>query len=119
MERGSGRLVRVFLIADIRGYTAFTAERGDEEATRLAARFAEMVGEAAEAWAGNLLELRGDEALCVFDDPLSSMWAAVELQEAFADETAAEASLPLRTGIGLAAGDAVPLAGGYLSLIHI
>ncbi len=55
--------VRSFLVADIRGYTAFTAERGDEDASRLAARFGEIMGEAAEAWAGHLLELRGDEAL--------------------------------------------------------
>lgn len=113
MDQASGRPVRAFLIVDIRGYTAFTAARGDEAASRLAARFADIVGQAAEAWTGRLLELRGDEALCVFDDAAASLRAAVELQDVFADETAADPSMPMRTGIGLASGDAVPLGAGY------
>jgi class 3 adenylate cyclase len=35
--------VRTFLIADIRGYTRFTQEHGDEAASVLAAGFAELV----------------------------------------------------------------------------
>jgi class 3 adenylate cyclase len=37
--------IRTFLIADVRGYTLFTQERGDEAATKLAARFAEVARE--------------------------------------------------------------------------
>ena len=36
----AGAVVRTFLIADVRGYTSFTQAHGDEEAGRLAARFA-------------------------------------------------------------------------------
>jgi class 3 adenylate cyclase len=32
----------MFLIADVRGYTAFTQERGDEDAARLMGRFAQV-----------------------------------------------------------------------------
>ena len=35
--------VRTFLFADVRGYTRFTQERGDEAASALAARFADTV----------------------------------------------------------------------------
>ena len=59
--------IRSFLIADIRGYTSFTAEHGDEAASRLAAKFAEVAGEAIEAWGGTLVEIRGDEVLAAFD----------------------------------------------------
>ena len=38
-HRGS---VRTFLIGDIRGYTTFTRERGDDAAARLASKFAEL-----------------------------------------------------------------------------
>ena len=38
---------------------------------------------------------------------------AVELQSAFADETAADPELPLAVGIGLDAGEAVPVGDGY------
>jgi class 3 adenylate cyclase len=50
--------VRTFLIADIRGYTRFTQERGDEAAARLAARFAEVVQDGVEATGGVLVDLR-------------------------------------------------------------
>ncbi|MFL5683545.1 MAG: hypothetical protein ACJ77O_10420, partial [Chloroflexota bacterium] len=78
--------VRAFLIADIRGYTRFTAQRGDEAASGLARRFADVAGEAVEAWGGELVELRGDEALAVFDSARQALRCAVELQDAFADE---------------------------------
>jgi class 3 adenylate cyclase len=56
---------RTFLIADIRGYTAFTQGRGDEWGARLAQKFACIMREGVEAVGGDVLELRGDEALCV------------------------------------------------------
>jgi class 3 adenylate cyclase len=37
--------IRTFLIADVRGYTLFTKQRGDEAAAKLAARFAEVTRE--------------------------------------------------------------------------
>ena len=69
--------VHAFLIADVRGYTAFTQERGDEEAGRLAGRFAEVARAVVEAHRGNVLELRGDEALVVFGSPRSAIRGAV------------------------------------------
>lgn len=105
--------VRTFLIADIRGYTRFTRERGDEAASRLASGFAEICREGVEAWGGTLLELRGDEALAFFVSPRQALRCAVELQAAFAAETDAEPELPLRVGIGLDAGEAVAVGDGY------
>jgi len=105
--------IRTFLIADIRGYTRFTQQVGDEAASRLAAKFARLMAEGVEAWGGTLIELRGDEALCVFDSARQAFRAAVELQDAFADETLAEPHLPLTVGIGLDAGEAVPVSDGF------
>lgn len=105
--------VRTFLIADVRGYTRFTQERGDRAAARLAAGFAEIAREGVEAWGGEVTELRGDEALAVFASARRALQAAVELQDAFAHETAADPTLPLRVGIGLDSGEAVPVEEGY------
>src|SRR5437763_1351828 len=55
--------IRTFLIADVRGYTLFTQERGDEAAAKLASRFASLAREGVEARGGSVIELRGDEAL--------------------------------------------------------
>ena len=105
--------VHAFLIADVRGYTAFTQERGDEEAGRLAGRFAEVTRAVVEAHRGHVLELRGDEALVVFGSPRSAIRGAVALQQRFVEETIADPSLPLTVGIGLDAGEAVAVEGGY------
>ena len=117
ITRGSSQsrpgAIRTFLIADIRGYTLFTNQLGDEAASRLAAKFAQIVAEGVEAWDGTLVELRGDEALAVFDSPRQAIRCAAELQLAFAAETSREPHLPLRVGIGIDAGEAVPVGDGY------
>ena len=41
--------IRTFFIADVRGYTLFTQERGDEVAAKLAAKFAEIKG-VSDSW---------------------------------------------------------------------
>ncbi|HEY8116411.1 MAG TPA: adenylate/guanylate cyclase domain-containing protein [Actinomycetota bacterium] len=105
--------VRTFLIADVRGWTAFTQERGDEEAARLAARLAEVTRSVVEDHRGRVLELRGDEAVVVFGSPRSAIRGAVALQRRFVEETIADPSLPLTVGIGLDAGEAVAVEGGY------
>ena len=99
---------RTFLIADIRGYTSYTDEHGDEAAAALANQFARMVRETVEARDGTLVELRGDEALTVFTSARQALRAAVELLARIDDE-----HLPRGVGIGLDAGEAVPVEGGY------
>jgi adenylate cyclase len=106
-------VVRTFLIADVRGYTSFTHAHGDEEAGRLAARFASLACEAVSATGGEVIELRGDEALCVFPSARQALRAAVEMQRRFRARDDGKAAFPLGIGIGLAAGEAVPLEGGY------
>jgi YVTN family beta-propeller protein len=101
------------LITDVRGYTRFTQTRGDEAAGALAARFAAVTREVVTAAQGVLLELRGDEALVVFSSARRAIRAAVALQDRFVEETLADPSVPLTVGIGLDAGEAVEVEGGY------
>ena len=105
--------ILTFLIADVRGYTSFTQAHGDEAAARLAATFAEIAREGVEAHGGKVIELRGDEALAVFGSARGALRAAAERQLAFVDETERRPAIPLRVGIGLDAGEAVPVEGGY------
>ena len=110
-ERGAD--VRTFLIADVRGYTRFTQEQGDEAAGALAARFAKIAGAAVTDLGGELLELRGDEALAVFSSARGALRAAVELQKRLRTPTESDPPLALGVGIGLDSGEAVPIEGGY------
>jgi peptide/nickel transport system substrate-binding protein len=105
--------IRTFLIADVRGYTLFTQQHGDEAAAKLAARFAELAREVVETRSGSVIELRGDEALAVFASARQAVRAAVDMQERFVNETLADPTLPMPVGIGLDAGEAVPFEGGY------
>ncbi len=97
----------------MRGYTRFTQERGDEAAARLVSRFAALLDETVQSRGGRLVELRGDEALVVFGSARQALLAAVELQTRFAHASQEDSSLPLPVGIGLDAGEAVPLGDGY------
>jgi class 3 adenylate cyclase len=105
--------IRTFLLADVRGYTAFTERHGDEAAGMLAGRFAEITRDVVDSSGGSVVELRGDEALAVFDSVRAAIRAAVEVQERLVEATSSDESLPLPTGIGLDAGEAVPVEGGY------
>ena len=66
---GSPPGVRTFLIADLRGYTRFTDEQGDEAAARLTSGFLSLARDAVSARSGEVVEVRGDEVLAVFDSP--------------------------------------------------
>jgi WD40 repeat protein/class 3 adenylate cyclase len=109
----TGRAVRTFLIADVRGYTRFTREHGDAAAARLAKRFADLARDAVEARRGRVIELRGDEALAVFDSTAQAVRAAVEFQSICAEDTVADPALPLTVGIGIDVGEAVPVEDGF------
>jgi class 3 adenylate cyclase len=109
-EETSG--VRTFLIADVRGYSRFTEEYGDEAAAQLTARFTCLVEEEVEAHGGELVEIRGDEALVTFESARQAIRAAVDLQGQFEAATEADADLPIKVGIGIDSGEAIRLPDG-------
>ena len=113
MSLEAGSSFRVFLIADVRGYTRFTQMEGDAAAARLATKFAWIAREAVAARSGRVIELRGDEALAVFDSPEQAVRAALELLATCAEETEVESDLPLNVGVGIDAGEAVPVEDGF------
>ena len=105
--------LRTFLIADVRGYTRFTQEQGDEAGASVARRFAVLARHGITAYGGELVELRGDEALGAFHSARDALRAAVELQRLFRTSSEEGPALPLGVGIGIDAGEAVQVEGGY------
>jgi class 3 adenylate cyclase len=105
--------IRTFLIADIRGYTRFTQEHGDEGAASLASAFATMTQEGVDSFGGKVIELRGDEALAVFTSTRNAIRAALDLQSRYGEHSRMHPEAPLEVGIGIDAGEAVPVQGGY------
>jgi ABC-type transport system substrate-binding protein/class 3 adenylate cyclase len=113
MEPEQEGVLRAFLIADVRGYTRFTQTRGDEAAAELAAHFARLTREVVTEGGGELVELRGDEALTVFASPRQAVRTAVEIQRRLRGAQNPDEALPLGVGIGIDAGEAVPVEGGW------
>ncbi|HEV3311360.1 MAG TPA: AAA family ATPase, partial [Chloroflexota bacterium] len=109
--------VLTFLIADVRGYTRFTLEHGDEAAACLAMRFADLVEGAVTRHDGRVVELRGDEALAVFESARDALRAALDLNLRLESEPLYEVegkpALGIGIGVGVDAGEAVAVAGGY------
>jgi class 3 adenylate cyclase len=103
--------VRTFLIADVRGYSRYTEDHGDEAAARLTGKFVELVRDGVEAHGGTLIEVRGDEGLAVFSSARQAIRAAVDLQASFFEESE-NSGLPLKVGIGIDSGEAVQLPDG-------
>jgi WD40 repeat protein/class 3 adenylate cyclase len=101
------------LIADIRGYTPFTRERGDAAAALLTKRFADLALNAVEARSGIGTAQQGDSLLAVFESSAQAVRAALELQAACLEESQADPSFALPVGIGIDAGEAVPVGGDY------
>jgi class 3 adenylate cyclase len=104
--------VHTFLIADIRGYSRFTENFGDEAAAELSRAFANVVQEIVEVHEGELREMRGDEALAVFASARQAMRAAVELQDQLEDQSESDFQIPCKVGIGIDSGEAVQLEDG-------
>jgi class 3 adenylate cyclase len=104
--------VRTFLITDVRDYSAYTDRCGDQAAAALATQFAALLQPVVEQHEGQVVELRGDEALAVFWSARQAIRAAVHLQTRV-NAAVAEGEFPLPVGMGLDAGEAVAVLGGF------
>jgi class 3 adenylate cyclase len=105
--------IHAFLIADIRGYTAFTQRFGDNAAAQLSTRFADIARSVLERWDGRLVEVRGDEVLGVFASARQAVLAAGELHARYAEELLQHPDLPVGIGVGLDLGEAIPVGEGF------
>jgi class 3 adenylate cyclase/tetratricopeptide (TPR) repeat protein/DNA-binding XRE family transcriptional regulator len=105
--------VNVFMLADIRDYTLFTREHGDEAARRLATAFKSIAHAVVQAHEGQVLSAVGDQVTAAFASPRRALTAAMEMQVRFAEEVARDPLLPLRVGIGMDVGEAAGAADDY------
>ncbi|HZU14308.1 MAG TPA: AAA family ATPase [Chloroflexota bacterium] len=105
--------VRTFLFADVRGYTQFTVEYGDAAAARLIERFVDIVRNVVARRRGTVLEVRGDEILAFFESSRQALLAAAEIQGRLAETGQDNPAQRIKVGIGLDAGEAIPVEGGY------
>jgi ABC-type transport system substrate-binding protein/class 3 adenylate cyclase len=110
-ERTTG--FRAFLLSDIRGYSSFSAARGDEAAAALTGRFIALAEDVVGRFGGEQLANRGDEVLFAFESPRQAIRAAVAFEQALLEATREDPSLPMPAGVGIDVGEAVVVPDGW------
>jgi class 3 adenylate cyclase/tetratricopeptide (TPR) repeat protein len=116
-ERAERRQVSV-LFADIAGYTALSAELGDERTHALLTAFFERIDQIIVQHGGTIDKHIGDCAMAVFgapvahsDDLLRAVRAAVHIHRAM-DEVSATIGRRLRAHVGIATGEVIASSTG-------
>jgi adenylate cyclase len=92
---------------DLTGYTSLTEQEGDEVASKLAERLAEMVNGAASRAGGQVVKLLGDGVMFHFADPAGAIRCGLDL----VDEAPAQ-GLP-RARMGVCSGPVIYRDGDY------
>jgi sugar lactone lactonase YvrE len=101
-----------FLFADIRDYTSYVEQHGDAQAGRLIAEFRKMVRAQLAATGGGEVKTEGDSFYLVFRTAGQAVQCgAAILKQA---ELRSRPERPLRVGVGIHAGEPIPLERQYV-----
>jgi len=93
--------------SDLRGFTSYTAKRGDREAYRVAKTFIEMAEEQAAAEGGAVLKAYGDGVMTSFEIAEQALHYASGMQRALHSFNERHKEEPVSAGIGLTWGSAI------------
>jgi class 3 adenylate cyclase len=107
-------VVRGFLFADLRGYTAFVERAGDAAAADLLDRYRHLVRAVIAEQAGAEIRTEGDSFYVVFPSPSAAVRAGLELVTRAASDAADHPDDPIRIGVGIHAGESAETAEGYV-----
>lgn len=95
------------LFGDIRDFTAFTAERGDNAAYQVARTFLGLVESHVSEHEGTIIKTYGDGVMTAFDGCGSALRAAAAMQRALSEYNRAHPHDPIAAGIGIAWGEPI------------
>ena len=112
MPSGAASRTLTFLFADIRDYTAFVEEHGDSRARQLIANFRRLVRAQLGVTHGGEIKTEGDSFYLVFQTAGQALRCAIAIMNQAADPEREGGALPV--GIGIHAGEPVPLEGQYV-----
>jgi len=95
------------MFSDIRGFSTYTAEKGDQAAYRLSQLHTALLKDRIEEHGGVLVKTLGDGIMGAFDQPVGGISAAVAIQRAIRARNQETPEEPIDVGIGLASGSPV------------
>ncbi len=96
--------------SDLRGFSSFTAQHGDQKAFQIANQFVDLVGASVSQYGGRLLKTYGDGVMTSFDDPCQAVECAATMQETLCEEYCGQdqdEDPMISAGIGLSWGTAI------------
>ncbi len=108
------------LFSDIRGFTEFTDEYGDEAAYRMLQHHNSLVKEQTELHGGHIVKTLGDSFMVSFDAARTAVTCAVAIQRAIAQYNRTQQGPRIQIGVGINTGEPVreaeDLFGGAVNL---
>jgi class 3 adenylate cyclase/tRNA A-37 threonylcarbamoyl transferase component Bud32 len=106
LEGAPASATRGFLFADLRDYTAFLEERGDDDGARLLERYRAMVRAVIARHSGAEIRTEGDSFYVLFPSVTRAVTAGLEMVAEAERRSVADAAYPIRVGVGVNAGEA-------------
>lgn len=95
------------MFSDIRGFTSYTATKGDQAAWRLARLHEALMRDEIEGHNGILVKTLGDGIMAAFAELRDGVMAAITIQRAIREQSKKSADQLVDVGIGLASGTPV------------
>ena len=92
------------MFSDIRGFTSYTARRGDHAAYQLSQLHTTLLKERIEEQDGFIVKTLGDGIMAAYPRAVKGIQAAVNIQQAIRERNKASSEDPIDIGIGLATG---------------
>lgn len=102
-QMGAGEEIAV-MFSDIRGFTSYTARKGDHAAYRLSQLHETLLKEKIEEREGIIVKTMGDGIMAAFTRPSEGIKAAVKIQREIRSHNKGSPKEPIDVGIGLASG---------------
>lgn len=107
-----GATVTIFF-SDIRGFTDYTDQYGDEAAFRILQQHNRLVRKQIELFGGQVVKTQGDSFMVAFRTARAAIQCAVATQRALAAATPGEAGTRIALGIGVNTGEPIQEGGDF------
>lgn len=101
------------LFSDIRGFSEFTNEHGDEAAYRMLQHHNTLVQEQIQLHGGHVVKTQGDSFMVAFDAARTAIVCAVAIQRALDEYNRMQQGHTIQIGIGINSGEPVQESGDY------
>jgi|GEM_PF-2001207 len=107
-----GATVTIFF-SDIRGFTEYTEQYGDEAAFRILRQHNALVRKQIEAFGGRVVKTQGDSFMVYFTTARAAILCAIGVQRAVAEQTRGQQDARIAIGIGINTGEPIQEGGDF------